>query len=104
MCQGYSKDQVLLKYRQPKPGDPPVPTIDPESELYFLYEEEEEAYQKAKKEKTPWIGILKPLFKAIGWLGSGEDTADEFPDKPVPVAQSTKVARKNRSKGLFEPE
>lgn len=86
---------------------PPVPLYDDDSDLFFLYPEEKEKYEESKRKKIPFISVMRPLFRALGWMGSGESAETESElqtmDNPEPkLKESTKIARRKKSGGLFE--
>ena len=82
---------MLPKYVQTDPNRPPVSLL--ENDEFYLYEEEKALVEEAARTGMPWTGILKPLFRFMGW-GKKEE--------PVQPEKSKKVARTKRSGGLFE--
>jgi hypothetical protein len=93
ICQGYTEEQVLQQYSHVDPTQPPIPRGMPDP--VFLYEDEAAAAEASKQGK-PWLGVLRPLFRALGW--------DVFELEEKKELASTKVAkRKHEGKGgLFE--
>jgi hypothetical protein len=107
VCQGYPKSAVTQQYIQLDPTRPPIPIEDPELELVFMYEDELAEYEKSKHSGLPWMGLFRPLFRALGWMGRSDDETSlqtEDSPEPVPIGKlaSKQVANRKRSRGLFE--
>lgn len=87
-CQGYPAELVNPKYYQSDPTKIPVPMINPEDEVFLLYEDQA---QEDKKVSARW-GWLRPLYKAVGWLAK----------IPAPPPVSKAVSKRKSNKGAFE--
>ena len=91
--QGWAREDaehvVLHQYFQGDLTKQPIPYIDPADEVVTLYPEESQGNKKKK-----W-GLLRPLFRVLGWLGEPEPAS-----KPLSVS----VSKRKRNKGLLEPE
>lgn len=104
VCQGYNAEDVKPRYFQDTLNGQIVPLISDEETLVFLYEEEQEAYEQAKRGK-PWTGIFKPLFRALGMGKDDEEVQTEqvVEVKPKKELESKKIAKRKTNRGLFEP-
>lgn len=88
-CQGYPEEAITQQYAQLDPTKPPIPR-DQFQDPVFLYPEDLDP--KGAKAKT-WLGVLRPMFRAMGFLA--EEEVEEVPE-------SAKIAKKKRTGGLFE--
>lgn len=103
ICDGASADAVKPKYVQQLPGQPVTPIPDPDADLFSFYEDEQEAMRIAKEKNQPWVGFMRPLFRALGF---GQAIAEEKQANEERKKLPSKRAAKRRDKGggLWEPE
>ena len=89
VCQGYPEELVTQQYAQLDPTKPPVPRQ--EFDPVFLYPEDLDSTD-APKGKS-WLGVLRPMFRALGFLKEEEEIVEP---------ESKKVAKRKKTGGLFE--